>query len=700
MTAQSGAHRRLAAIMFTDMVGYSGLTQRNEKLALELLDEHRTILRPLFPRYGGREIETAGDAFFVEFDSALEAARCAIEIQETLHERNRTNPPDTAIRLRIGLHLGDVVFSNKNAHGDGVNIAARIEPLASPEGICVSEDVARQIHNKIDLPVLKLGRGELKNIGLPMQIHRIVMPWEKIRRPAVERLAFHLKHHKSRFYGAAAAVGLLLLLLYSLKPLMTVSRERNSIAVLPFKNIGGERENQYFSEGITEVITSQISKIRNLAVISSASTRKYVDQQTSHFDIGNQLQVAALLEGSVQRTGGDVIINANLIDPENDKIIWGEYYKRDAVQVYDIQNEVALSIARALRANMSPDERDRVAKKATDNFVAYDLYLKGRYHWNLRFPDQIEEGIGYFKSAIAEDPAFALAYAGLADSYTLLGIYQIHHPDSIYPLAKQYALQAIRIDSMLAEAHTSLAYVVLHYDRNWPEAEKEFRLAIALNPNYANAHIWYAFFLTVTGRFEEATVQVKRALELDPKSASVSADAGIDLYFMRQYDRAIGQLKATLALDPQFVLAKMPLGGAYVQKKMYPEAIKEFSELLSASSFMMQRPHPLPMAALVHACAAAGRGEDARMYLELMEERGKTDYVAPYWMAIAYLGLGEKGAALDYLEKAYRHHDVTMVLLNVDPVFDPLRSEPRFVKLIDDLGLKPAGTQPGARASQ
>ncbi len=685
MSDQPGSHRRLAAIMFTDMVGYSGLTQRNEKLALELLDEHREILRPLFPKYGGREIETAGDAFFVEFASAVEAARCAIEIQGTLHERNRTALPDTAIRLRIGLHLGDVVFTSRNAHGDGVNIAARIEPLAAPEGICVSEDVARQIHNKVDLPVMKLGRGDLKNISLPMDIHRIVMPWEKLNRPSAERLAFRFKQRKTRVYGVALTAGLVLLLLYFLLPMLTPSPARYSIAVLPFRNIGGERENQYFSEGITEVITSQISKIRSLTVISSASTRKYADGLVSHIDIGNQLDVAAILDGSVQRLGGSVIINANLIDAATDTIIWGENYTREAVQVYDIQNEVALAIAREMRANISAEDKERVAKKATDNIIAYDLYLKGRYHWNLRLPAQIDEGITFFKAAIEEDSAFALAYAGLADSYTLKGIYQLQSPDSIYPLAKQYALKALELDSLLAEAHTSLAYAILHYDRDWAGAEAEFKRAIALNPNYATAHIWYAFYLTVTSRFEEASVEMKRALELDPQSGSVSTDVGIDLYFSRQYDRAIEELEETDLLYPRFVLAKMPLGGAYVQKKRYTEAIVKFSELLAASSYQLGEPHPLPMAALVHACAASGRADDARMYLELMEERGKTDYVAPYWMAIAYLGLGERNTALDYLEKAYRERDVTMVLLNVDPVFDPLRSEPRFKKLLGDL---------------
>lgn len=699
MGNQPNAHRRLAAIMFTDMVGYSALTQRNEKLALELLDEHRAILRPLFPKYGGREIETAGDAFFVEFGSALDAAKCSIEIQKSLHDRNQAVPPDHSIRIRIGLHLGDVVFTNKNAHGDGVNIAARIEPLAEPGGICVSEDIARQIHNKLDHPVEKLGRGELKNIDLPMDIHRIVMPWEKSHRPRLERLAFLFKQKKSLLYGTSVAITLLAAGLYILIPLTTISRERNSIAVRPFTNIGGGAENEHFSIGITNAITGQLGQIEKLTVKSPGSFMLEKNREKSSFEIGNELKVAAILEGSVYQREGRVRIEAKLVDTQEPVYSWTKSYEKDYVQILRIIDEVALDIASELNAKLSPGEIHRLGKKALVNGKAYDLYLQGRYYWNMRYPDQITKGIKCFNLALAEDSAFALAYAGLADSYTLLGIYQIHPPDSIYPLAKTNAERALQIDPMLAEAHTSLAYTFLHYDRDWAGAEREFKLAIQLNPNYPTAYSWYAFYLTVRERFPEARTMMRKAAELDPRSPVVNADIGIDLYLMRRYDEAIEQCRKTLSLDTLFALARFPLGGAYLQKKMYREARNEFSNLLLATSAKLGQPHPLPMALTAYTYAVWGKTEDARMWLDLLKEQPETTYVAPYVMAVAYIGLGEKENALHWLEKAYRDQDASIVLLKVDPILDSLRSEPRFVALLSKMGFPPGGARPASRSA-
>ena len=295
--------RKLAAIMFTDMVGYSALTQENESLALELLEEHRKLVRPIFSDYGGREVETVGDAFFVEFASALDAARCAVQIQRVLFQRNAALEPERHIRLRIGLHLGDVVHRDKHVHGDGVNIAARIEPLARPLGVCLSEDVARQIRNKIDLPLFKLGKGELKNIQLPVDIYRVVMPWEKRQLPLTDRVSFILRSRRIRTAVVPAALLLGALAYYMLSPSTSIPTGRRSIAVLPFRNLSEEAGSEYFSDRITEDIITHISKIRDLKVISRTSIMQYKNSDKSVRDIGNELSVATILEGSVRPQG-------------------------------------------------------------------------------------------------------------------------------------------------------------------------------------------------------------------------------------------------------------------------------------------------------------------------------------------------------------------------------------------------------------
>ena len=675
--------RKLAAIMFTDMVGYSALAQKNEALSLELLEEHRRLLRPLFTKHGGREIETVGDAFFVEFTSALDAVRCAIEIQKTLFTRNASAVQERRILLRIGLHLGDVVYVGEHVHGDGVNIAARVQPLAEPGGICVSEDVARQVQNKTGVPIVMLGKGELKNIRMPVSLYKLVMPWEKKRLPFSDRLSFALRKKKTHRYGILALAIAVLVSLYVLFPSRAPLGDRISIAVLPFKNLNEDRESEYFSDGITEDVIAHLSKIRKLKVISRTSIMHYKNSEKSLKDIGRELDVATILEGSVRRQGNLVRIVAELIDAYNDENLWAETYDRELTQIFAIQSDVAQNIAAALRAKISPEEKERIEKKATGSVEAYDLYLKGRYHWNKRIPDELREGIEYFEHALDKDSTYALAYAGLADSYTLLGNFNILPPHEAYPKAKAVAAKALEIDDGLAEAHTSLAFAIMFYDWDWPRAEREFKRAIDLNPNYSEAHNWYAFYLTVMGRFREAHVVRRQAQELDPLSVVVKADAGLALYFERRFDEAIEQYRKTLEQDPLFVAVYIPLGGAYVHKSMYEEAF----EALSKAS-MFSRGLPIPVAALGYAYAVSGREEDAQLMLELLKERAGEEYVSPYWISVVYTGLGEKDQAFEWLERAYEEKDGSMILLKVEPIFDGLRSDSRFESLLKKMGFE------------
>ncbi len=672
--------------MFTDMVGYSALAQKDEALALELLEEQKRILRPLFPQFGGKEIETAGDAFFVEFASALHAVRCAVEIQTRLHERNLRTAAARHILLRIGLHVGDVVHRRKHVHGDGVNIAARIEPFAPTGGICLSEDLARQIENKIELSLVRLGRGELKNIQLPVGIYRVVMPWERKSSARAERLSFFLKQKKRPVYaGLALGMGIAVAALV-LVPFVRGPTESNSIAVLPFKNISGDNEGEYFSDGMTDEVIGQLSKIRALRVTSRTSIMQYKNRQKSVREIGEELHVASVLEGSVRKVGNRVRILAQLINTSNDQHLWTEQYDGVLTHIFAIQTDVAIKIAKALEATISPTEKDRLERKPTENLEAYDLYLKGRYYWNKRLPDKLNRGIQHFKEAIARDSTYALAYAGLADSYTILGNYNLDPPQQTYPEAKAAATKAILLDSTLAEAHASLGFAIMNYDWDWPTAERELRQAMDLNPNYATARSWYAYLLTVMGRFRQATDVRQEALDLDPLSPVINADVGLTLYFARRYDEAIRQFTKTVEMDPTFVVANIPLGGAFVQKGMYREAIAAFQHVTAGMSLAALR-HPVPIAALGNAYARAGRKEDALMMVEILDEISAERYVPPYWRAVVAVGLGENDEALAWLEKAFAEHDGSMVMVKVDPAFDGIRFHPRFVSLVKRMGL-------------
>jgi TolB-like protein/class 3 adenylate cyclase/Tfp pilus assembly protein PilF len=687
MSEKARQLRKLAAIMFTDMVGYSALTQKNEALALELLEEHRQLVRPLFSKHNGKEIETAGDSFFVEFASALDATRCAIQIQQMLFHRNSTTQPERQIRLRIGLHLGDVVHRGRHVQGDGVNIAARIEPCAEAGGICVSEDVARQVENKIELRLIRLGKRELKNIQLPVAIYRIEMPWEKRRLPFTDRFASALKSNKKFLYGTLAATGVTLVILSIIYLFTGVPANSKTIAVLPFNNMSGNPADEYFSDGMTDDILIQLGKIADLKVISLTTMMHYKGTKMAPREIGKELNAGVILDGSVRRAADQVRITAKLIDANTDEQLWADGYDKEFTKPFDIQSDVAKEIANALRAKLSSDEKKRLERKPTDNLEAYDLYLRGRYYWNKRLPDKLQKGIEHFKQAIAKDSNYALAYAGLADSYTILGNYNLLPPKQTYPEAKKAALKALEIDSNLAEAHASLGFARMNYDWDWAAAERELKRAIEINPNYATARSWYAFLLTVMGRFEEATHVRKKALELDPLSPVINADVGLTLYFARRYDEAIEQFNKTLEIDPTFALAYIPLGGAYVQKKMYKEAIDAYQKFTIGLAYA-HLSHPIPIAALGHVYAVSGRTDDALTMRELLENKtGEYEYVAPYWMGVLSIGLGKKEQALNWLEKAYEGRDGSMVLLKVDPVFDGIRSDPRFTALLRKMGL-------------
>ena len=523
--------RKLAAIMFTDMVGYSALSQRDDKLALELLEEHRQLLREIFPRFNGTEIKTIGDAFLVEFNSALEAAQCAIEIQRALAKRNADAPANRQIEIRIGIHIGDVVHRAGDVYGDGVNIASRIEPLAGAGGICVSMDVERQIRNALEARFEKLAPTELKNISVPMDLFRIVLPWEQ-RAGSVSKSAAKYKPTLRKFAPTAIAFGLLLVIgigwwwttqrrrpTSPAAPGAVHSANQKSIAVLPFENLSRDPDNAYFADGIQEEILTRLSKIADLKVISRTSTQRYKTAPQNLSEIAKQLSVAHILEGTVQKAGDQVRVNVQLINARNDSHLWADKYDRKLTDIFAVESEIATKIAETLQAKLSGSEQKAIAVHPTENSDAHELYLRGRFYWNRGPGPNLEKSREYYEKAIQLDPTYALAYAGLADYYGFAFATGLLPPVEKWAKAEEdNAQRALELDPTLGEAYNPLAAVKLYYYRNWPAAERDFRRGLELSPNFAEIHLHYAVCLVLFDRNEEALAEMRRSLDLDPLS--------------------------------------------------------------------------------------------------------------------------------------------------------------------------------------
>ncbi len=456
----------------------------------------------------------------------------------------------------------------------------------------------------------------------------------------------------------------------------------HSIAVLPLKNLSGNPADEYFADGMTDELITNLAKISALRVTSYTSVSKYKITSKPLPQIAQELQVDGIVEGSVLRSGDQIRITAQLIYAPRDQHLWAEEYQRYVRDVLYLQREVARDVAEQVRVTLTPNERKRLATAGAVDPAAYESYLRGRSFWNQRSEASLLKAIDQFHKAIEVDPGYAPAYSGLADCYTTLGYLSYLDPFDAFPRARDAAGKALELDPSLAEAHTSLAYYNLYHAWNWTEAENEFKKAIELNPNYATAHDWYSYYLTAMGRFDEALKEVSRAHELDPLSVTISTDIGFNHYYHRSYDEAINQLRATLVISPKFPVAHLWLGRAYEQKKMYSEAIDEFNKTDAALPGWV-----VTIAAIGHAYGEWGHQAEAKQVLMRLNQVAREKYVTPYGVALVYAGLDDKDQAFAWLNKAIAGRSHWLVWLNLDPRFDRLRSDPRFDELKKRVGL-------------
>lgn len=464
-----------------------------------------------------------------------------------------------------------------------------------------------------------------------------------------------------------------------------LTRESNaaiqSVAVLPFVNESGNADVEYLSDGMTESLISSLSQIPKLNVKARSSVFRYKGKDTNAQTIGKELNVQAILNGRVVQRGQDLILYVELVEAATENVLWKQTYNKTMTNLVALQNDIARDVADRLRVKLSGADEQRLAKHYTDNPEAYQLYLKGRFYWNQRTGEALKKSIEYFNQAIEKDSSYALAYAGLGDAYALLPGYGGDAPRESFPKAEAAARRAVELDDSLAEAHTSLAHVLIQ-QWNLSDANREFQRAIALNPNYPTAHHWYGCNnLLVMARFDEAIAEGKRAQELDPFSLIINADLGYDYIYARRYDQAIEQLRKTIEMDQSFYYAHRLLGQAYELKGSFPEAFAEYQTAKRISD------DPLVLAFLGHAFAASGQRDEALKTLNQLTEISRQRYVSAYSVAMVYAELGEKDQALNWLEKGYQERATKMAFLKIDPFFDNLRSDPRFADMVRRVGV-------------
>ena len=458
----------------------------------------------------------------------------------------------------------------------------------------------------------------------------------------------------------------------------TVPVRNKSLIVLPLENLSGDKDQEYFADGMTDDLIANLAKIRSLRVISRSTAMAYKGTRKPLSQIASELSVDAVVEGTVLRVGNRVRITAELVQVSTDRHLWADTYESQMGDILALQNRVSSAIVNEIRINLTPEEQQRLASNPAIAPEAHENYLKGRYYWNKRTDENLTKAIAYFEQATLQDPQYALAYAGLSDCYAIISaeIFGTMPAAEAAPKAKAAALRALEIDPTLAEAETSLATVKFNYDWDWNAAAEGFANAIQRNPSYATAYQRYSLYLMAMGRPADSFDQINKARELDPLSISINFSLGWRLYMARQYDRAIQQLRNTLEMDPSYELPHLVLGLSYAQKGSFDLAIPELRKAVELSHGT-----PLMISALANAYARSGNKAEAEKLLAELVSQSKKQYVSPYYFAVVCVGLGEREKALDWLEKAFADRSNGLVFLKVEPELDDLRSNPRFVAL-------------------
>ncbi|HEY6946082.1 MAG TPA: winged helix-turn-helix domain-containing protein [Candidatus Acidoferrum sp.] len=455
-----------------------------------------------------------------------------------------------------------------------------------------------------------------------------------------------------------------------------------SLAVLPLKNLTGDVAEEYFADGMTDALITRLAQIGALRVISRTSAMHFKGTHKKLPEIARELNVDAVVEGSVARSGSHVRINAQLVHARTDHHLWARQYERELTDILLLQADVATAIAREIQVTLTPEEKARLTLTRQVNPEAYEAFLRGRYFWNKRTGEGMKKGLEYFRNSVEKDPSFALAHAGLADSYNMLSFWGLAAPRDASPKAKTAADKALDLDGDLEEGHAARGWVQFAYDWNWSGAERQLQCAIKLNPGYATAHQWYSHLLAYQRRYEEAFSEVQRTLELDPLSLVMNSNCAFIYLLARRYEEAIERARRTIELDPNNPIPLLWLGWAYTQTKRLGEALHQLRKSVAISGRIARY-----LSSLGHVYALAGQTAEARKVLVELEEMAKQRYVSSYDFAAIHAGLGDKEAVFSWLEKSYNERSSWLALLGGDARFDAFRTDPRFDQLLVRLGL-------------
>ncbi|MGE5213328.1 MAG: adenylate/guanylate cyclase domain-containing protein [Nitrospirota bacterium] len=707
MGTEPTEERKLAAIMFTDMVGYSALAQRDDRVALELLEEHRRLLREIFPRFHGTEIKTIGDAFLVEFGSALEAAQCAIEIQRALVKRNTDVAADRHIAVKIGIHIGDVIHRGGDVYGDGVNIASRIERLAGAGGICVSMDVERQIRNALEARFEKCDPADLKNIKLPMDLFRIVLPWEPDRRTELRR-----RVKKSQFpLLAVGALGVLVVVLFGwwlmqrsernhvtgptgsskLKlPALTKVPDEKSVAVLPFVNMSDDKGSEYFSDGVSEELLTVLQKIPGMHVAARTSAFSFKGKNATAQEIGQKLGVAHLVEGSVRKSGDAVRIAARLTRADTGEELWSENYTRNSQDVFAVQTELAQTIVEQLRSRFGgPDAKAKekiqaevqaAEKGGTKNVDAHELYLQGRFYENRHSEKSTREALAAYQRATELDPGFALAWAGVAQTHLWLSAFSPEGGQKMFDAhlatARDAIARALAVEPNLVNGLLSKATIETNFDFDWSAASQTVNKALALAPADPNVLIAAANLELARGNMDRAIELYRKAVDLDPVNAQARTFLAFNLAVAKRFAEARAEFPRVVELNPAAPWAHAGLGLCYLLENKFEEAATE----AQADTAEWAR-------LLIVSCArwAQKRLHESDAALnELIKHDAET---AAYQIAEAYAYRSDKDNAFLWLDRARRQRDPGLCGLRKDPLLVNLHDDPRWTGFLHTMGV-------------
>lgn len=647
-TSPSGQTRQLAAIMFADMTGYTALMGEDEQKATILRDRQKQALEKLIPAYNGKILQYFGDGTLSIFDSAINAVKAGIDIQNELQIEPK-------VALRIGIHSGDIVYDHEGVYGDCVNIASRIEALSAPGGVLVSDKVFDEVKNQADIKTVSLGKFSLKNVKRQVEIFAITNENLVIPTPA---------------------------------QVSVKSGSNKTIAVLPFINMSADPENEYFSDGISEEILNALTKVDGLQVTARSSSFFFKGKNEDIKQIGSTLGVANVLSGSVRKSGKRIRITAQLTNAADGYLIWSDVYDSDLEDIFEVQDEISLKILNKLKENFASKE-PQLIKAPTENLDAYNSYLKGLYHSNKSNPEDLGKAIKNFEEAIAIDPNFARPYCALSYCYSFMGSAGLKPAVEAYPKAKDYTIKAIELDPNHAESHLSLATIKFFHNWDFEGAEESLNKAASLNLNSSLFNQVNGWFLIAKGDFIKAIDKMKQALTLDPLSLPLIANLADAYSFAGQFEKALEQFDKAIEMDPRFRRAYEGKGMVHLASGNYEKAIENLE------TYHQLIGNPLKgLSSLGHAYAVAGKTDKALECLDKIKQREMQDPGTILHMdyAFIYAGLGDNDKAFHYLNKTYDQRIgiacLGMIFCIRYPMLKDLRCDKRFDELLDRMKLK------------